>query len=97
MVLVSPDSERNYATTLGITAELSAEQIDFEPLKMLNGFILKVIFIYKHYCTCCSQTSLGNARANQVKIALTLSDPACCAICEGLNELLDDKCRFTLL
>lgn len=33
MVLISPDSERTMHTFLGITAELSAEQIDFEPLK----------------------------------------------------------------
>lgn len=33
MVLISPDSERTMHTFLGITAELTAEQIDFEPLK----------------------------------------------------------------
>jgi sugar/nucleoside kinase (ribokinase family) len=31
MVLISPDSERTMHTFLGITAELTAEQIDFEP------------------------------------------------------------------
>ncbi len=33
MVLISPDSERTMHTYLGITAELSQDQIDFEPLK----------------------------------------------------------------
>ena len=45
MVLISPDSERTMHTYLGITAELSQDQIDFEPLKQQNGFILKVIFL----------------------------------------------------
>ena len=32
MVLVSPDSERTMHTYLGITAELTDKQIDFQPL-----------------------------------------------------------------
>lgn len=45
MVLISPDSERTMHTYLGITAELSQDQIDFEPLKQQNGFILKATFL----------------------------------------------------
>ncbi|KAA5569816.1 adenosine kinase, partial [Acinetobacter baumannii] len=33
MVLISPDSERTMHTYLGISAELSQDQIDFDPLK----------------------------------------------------------------
>jgi len=37
MVLISPDSERTMQTYLGITAELSTEQIDLAP--PLSAFI----------------------------------------------------------
>ena len=39
MVLISPDSERTMHTYLGITQELSQDQIDFEPLKTAKWHI----------------------------------------------------------
>ena len=91
MVLVSPDSERTMQTYLGITAELSAEQIDFEPLKTAEWLYIEGYLSTSATARQAVKQAREIARANGVKIALTLSDPAMVQYArEGLNELLDD-------
>ena len=91
MVLVSPDSERTMQTYLGITAELSAEQIDFEPLKTAQWLYIEGYLSTSATARAAVKQAREIARAHQVKIALTLSDPAMVQYArEGLNELLDD-------
>ena len=91
MVLVSPDSERTMQTYLGITAELSEEQIDFEPLKTAQWLYIEGYLSTSATARAAVKQAREIARAHQVKIALTLSDPAMVQYArEGLNELLDD-------
>lgn len=91
MVLVSPDSERTMQTYLGITAELSAEQIDFEPLKTAQWLYIEGYLSTSATARAAVKQAREIARAHGVKIALTLSDPAMVQYArEGLNELLDD-------
>ena len=91
MVLVSPDSERTMQTYLGITAELSAEQIDFEPLKTAQWLYIEGYLSTSTTARVAVKQAREIARAHQVKIALTLSDPAMVQYArDGLNELLDD-------
>ncbi|WP_179997351.1 adenosine kinase [Acinetobacter sp. YH16050] len=91
MVLVSEDSERTMHTYLGITAELSAAQIDFEPLKTAKWLYIEGYLSTSDTARAAVKQAREIAKANQVKIALTLSDPAMVQYArEGLDELLDD-------
>lgn len=91
IVLITPDSERTMYTYLGITAELSAEQIDFSPLASA-----KWLYIEGYLATSpTAQQAVAKARQiakeNGVKIALSLSDPAMVQYAKtGLDALIAD-------
>ena len=91
MVLISEDSERTMHTYLGITAELSDVQMDFEPLKTAKWLYIEGYLSTSDSARLAVKKARQIARENQVKIALTLSDPAMVQYArQGLNELLDD-------
>lgn len=91
MVLVSPDSERTMHTYLGITAELSAKQINFEPLKTAKWLYIEGYLSTSSSACLAVKQARQIAKAHGVKIALTLSDPAMVQYArQGLDELLDD-------
>ena len=91
MVLVSPDSERTMQTFLGITAELSEAQINFEPLKTAKWLYIEGYLSTSDTARQAVKQAREIAKANGVKIALTLSDPAMVQYArQGLDELLDD-------
>ncbi|MBI0393855.1 adenosine kinase [Acinetobacter bereziniae] len=91
MVLVSDDSERTMQTYLGITAELSAQQMDFEPLKTAQWLYIEGYLSTSDTARLAVKQARQIAREHNVKIALTLSDPAMVQYArQGLNELLDD-------
>lgn len=91
MVLVSDDSERTMHTYLGITAELSDTQIDFEPLKTAKWLYIEGYLSTSDTARQAVKQARQIARENSVKIALTLSDPAMVQYARsGLDELLDD-------
>ena len=91
MVLVSEDSERTMHTYLGITAELTDEQIDFTPLNTAKWLYIEGYLSTSYTARLAVKQAREIAKANGVKIALTLSDPAMVQYArQGLNELLDD-------
>ena len=91
MVLVSEDSERTMHTYLGITAELSDVQMDFEPLKTAKWLYIEGYLSTSDSARAAVKTARQIARENGVKIALTLSDPAMVQYARtGLDELIDD-------
>ena len=91
MVLVSPDSERTMHTFLGSTAELSAAQINFEPLKTAKWLYIEGYLSTSDSARQAVKQAREIAKAHGVKIALTLSDPAMVQYArQGLDELLDD-------
>ncbi len=91
MVLVSEDSERTMHTYLGITAELSDVQMDFEPLKTAKWLYIEGYLSTSDSARLAVKQARQIARENNVKIALTLSDPAMVQYArQGLNELIDD-------
>lgn len=91
MVLISPDSERTMHTYLGTTAELSVAQIDFEPLKTANWLYIEGYLSTSPTARLAVQTAREIARKNQVKIALSLSDPAMVQYArDGLDEMIAD-------
>jgi sugar/nucleoside kinase (ribokinase family) len=91
MVLVSDDSERTMHTYLGITAELSQQQIQFDSLKTAQWLYIEGYLATSNTARIAVKQARQIAKENQVKIALTLSDPAMVQYArEGLNELIDD-------
>ncbi len=91
MVLVSPDSERTMHTYLGITAELSSDQIDFTALKTAKWLYIEGYLSTSDSARLAVKEAREIAKANGVKIALTLSDPAMVQYArQGLDELLND-------
>lgn len=91
MVLVSEDSERTMHTFLGITAELTDAQIDFEPLKTAQWLYIEGYLSTSDTARQAVKQAREIAKAHGVKIALTLSDPAMVQYARtGLDELIAD-------
>lgn len=91
MVLISPDTERTMHTYLGITTELSAEQVDFEPLKSAKWLYIEGYLSTSPSARAAVKQARTVAREHGVKIALSLSDPAMVQYArEGLDELMGD-------
>ncbi|WP_347454001.1 adenosine kinase [Acinetobacter thermotolerans] len=91
MVLVSPDSERTMHTYLGITAELTDEQIDFAPLKTAKWLYIEGYLSTSETARHAVEQARTIARASDVQIALTLSDPAMVQYARsGLDEMIAD-------
>lgn len=91
MVLVSEDSERTMHTFLGITAELTDTQIDFSALNTAKWLYIEGYLSTSDSARLAVRQAREIAKANGVKIALTLSDPAMVQYArQGLNELMDD-------
>lgn len=91
MVLITPDSERTMHTYLGITAELSDNQINFEPLKTAKWLYIEGYLSTSDTARVAVKQARELAKAHGVKIALSLSDPAMVQYArQGLEELLDD-------
>ena len=91
MVLVSPDSERTMHTYLGITAELTDVQIDFTPLKTAKWLYIEGYLSTSDTARQAVKQAREIAKANGVKIALTLSDPAMVQYARnGLDEMIAD-------
>lgn len=91
VVLVTPDSERTMQTYLGITAELSAAQIDFEPLKTARYLYIEGYLATSPSARAAVKQAREIAKANNIQIAITLSDPAMVQYArDGLDDLIDD-------
>lgn len=91
MVLISEDSERTMQTFLGTTADLSSLQIDFSPLTHAKWLYIEGYLSSSDSARAAVLQARQLAKENQVKIALTLSDPAMVQYARaGLDELLGD-------
>lgn len=91
MVLITPDTERTMHTYLGITAELSVDQIDFQPLEQAQWLYIEGYLSTSDTARHAVAKAREIAKANNVKIALSLSDPAMVQYARaGLTELLAD-------
>lgn len=90
MVLISDDSERTMHTFLGITAELSSEQIDFSPLNTAKWLYIEGYLSTSDSARQAVAQARQLAQQNGVKIALSLSDPAMVQYARsGLDEMID--------
>ncbi|MES2605098.1 MAG: adenosine kinase [Pseudomonadota bacterium] len=91
LVMVSPDAERTMLTFLGISAEISSQDLNLEALKdsqylYLEGY-LAASPSGKQACVDARKA----AEANGVAIAMSLSDAAMVQFCRGgLEEMVGD-------
>lgn len=91
MVLVSDDSERTMHTYLGITAELSDQQIDYKSLETAKWLYIEGYLSTSDTARAAVKQARQIARDHGVKIALTLSDPAMVQYARaGLDDLIAD-------
>lgn len=91
MVLISEDSERTMQTFLGTTADLSERQIDFSPLTTAKWLYIEGYLSSSDSARAAVLHARQLAKDNQVKIALTLSDPAMVQYARvGLDEMIAD-------
>ncbi|SPL69037.1 adenosine kinase [Acinetobacter stercoris] len=91
VVLSSADAERTMQTYLGITAELSDEQIDLSPLRSAKWLYIEGYLSTSDTARAAVKKARQIAKDNNVKIALTLSDPAMVQYArQGLDELIGD-------
>ncbi len=91
VVLVTPDGERTMQTFLGITAELSEQQVDFEPLQTAKYLYIEGYLATSPTARQAVKQAREIAKANGIQIAITLSDPAMVQYARaGLDDLIDD-------
>ena len=91
MVMISEDSERTMHTYLGTTANLSDTEIDFSALHTAQWLYIEGYLSSSDSARAAVLKAREIAKANQVRIALTLSDPAMVQYArQGLDELLAD-------
>ncbi|MEL0029131.1 MAG: adenosine kinase, partial [Perlucidibaca sp.] len=91
VVMVTPDTERTMSTYLGITADLSVDELDLDALRASRW-----LYIEGYLCTSDSARAAvararEEARSAGVRLALTFSDPAMVLYFQPqLRELLAD-------
>lgn len=91
IVLITPDGERTMCTYLGITAELSASQIDYQPLRYAQWLYIEGYLATSETAHDAVGQARDLARQHDVKIAISLSDPAMVQYARsGLDKLIGD-------
>lgn len=89
LVMVTPDGERTMHTHLGITADLSPDQVDLAPLKGAQYLYIEGYLSSSDSARQAVTVVRELARSQGTKIALSLSDPAMVQYAyDGLLELI---------
>lgn len=91
MVMITPDGERTMHTYLGITAELSDQQVDLSGLPEAQYLYIEGYLATSPSARVAVKQARQIARQHNTRLALSLSDPAMVQYArEGLVDLLDD-------
>ena len=91
VVMVTPDSERTMHTFLGITAELSPQELDLDALNQARYLYIEGYLATSPSARHAVATARALAKAQNIKTALTFSDPAMVQYArDGLTEMLED-------
>ena len=91
VVMVTPDSERTMHTFLGITAELSPQELDLEALNRARYLYIEGYLATSTSARHAVASARTLAKAQNIKTALTFSDPAMVQYArDGLTEMLAD-------
>jgi sugar/nucleoside kinase (ribokinase family) len=93
LVLVTPDGERTMHTFLGITTDLSIDQVDLTPLKNAQYLYIEGYLATSQTARDAVRSARAHARLESptTKIAISLSDPAMVQYArEGLVDLIGE-------
>jgi len=91
VVMVTPDSERTMHTFLGITAELSPQELDLEALNKARYLYIEGYLATSDTARHAVASARALAKSQGIKTALTFSDPAMVQYArDGLSDLLAD-------
>ncbi len=77
IVLISPDAQRTMLTCLGVSSEISYNDIDEDILKQSQYVYLEGYLFDSELATQTIMQVVDTAKKNGVKIAITASDPFC--------------------
>ncbi|MBP7229661.1 MAG: adenosine kinase [Moraxellaceae bacterium] len=91
VVMVTPDAERTMHTYLGITADVSVQELQPEALAASSWLYIEGYLVSSDSARAAVKEARQIARANGTPIAMTFSDPAMVRFFKpGLAEMLDD-------
>jgi fructokinase len=91
LVMVTPDAERTMNTSLGISAELTSEQLVVAELAASEYLYIEGYLVSTPNSLETALEARKIAAANDVKVAMTFSDPAMVQFCcDGLETVLGD-------
>jgi sugar/nucleoside kinase (ribokinase family) len=76
MVMVTPDAERTMNTFLGITADFCEEELHLDDLKQAQYLYIEGYLVTSDVSRAAAIKARNTAKAHNVKIAMTFSDPA---------------------
>ena len=85
--MVTPDAERTMNTYLGVSADLSINEIDFEAAKKSEYVYIEGFLVSSDSARKAIMELVNCARNSDVKIALTFSDPA---VVTHFKDAIDD-------
>jgi sugar/nucleoside kinase (ribokinase family) len=92
LVMITPDAERTMNTFLGISAELSVEELDFEAVKNARYVYIEGYLVTSPTGRAAAIQLRQRAESHGVKTALSLSDPAMVQFFrDGLLEMIGER------
>ncbi|MDQ6999592.1 MAG: adenosine kinase, partial [Mariprofundus sp.] len=90
VVLITPDAQRTMLTSLGISSSLSADDIRAEEVAQAEYVYVEGYLFAGDATKAAALKAIDIARANHVKVALTISDPFLIDICrDQFKELIE--------
>jgi sugar/nucleoside kinase (ribokinase family) len=92
LVMITPDAERTMNTFLGISETVSSDELDHDAIKNSAYVYLEGYLVSSDTGRAAAIECRKIAEANNVKTALSLSDPAMVQFFhDGLSEMIGDK------
>jgi len=90
VVLITPDAQRTMLTSLGISSSLSADDIMAEEIAQAEYVYVEGYLFAGDATKAAALKAIEIAKANNVKVALTISDPFLIDICrDQFRELIE--------
>ena len=90
LVMVTPDAERTMRTHLGITADLSVDELDEEAIAASEYLYIEGYLITSEIARGAINRAKQIARENNTKLVMTCSDPAMVKYFrDGIEDILD--------
>jgi len=90
VVLITPDAQRTMLTSLGISSSLSADDIRMEEVRQAEYVYIEGYLFAGDSTKTAALKAIEIAKANNVKVALTISDPFLIDICrDQFKELIE--------